>query len=65
LKAYKGDIIQHTIPLKEGVQPFRQKQRNINPKLAPLIQKELQNMLDAKIIAPIRHSSWVANLVVV
>jgi hypothetical protein len=23
LKAYKGDIIQHTIPLKEGTKPFR------------------------------------------
>jgi hypothetical protein len=26
LKAYKGDIIQHAIPLKEGAKPFRQKQ---------------------------------------
>ena len=24
LKAYKGDIIQHTIPLKESANPFRQ-----------------------------------------
>lgn len=39
LKAYKGNIIQHTIPLKEGAKPFRQKLRRINPKLAPLIQK--------------------------
>jgi hypothetical protein len=57
LKAYKGDIIQHAIPLKERVKPFRLKQRNNNPKLAPLIQKELQKMVDAKIIAPIRYSS--------
>jgi hypothetical protein len=25
LKAYHGDVIQHAIPLKEGVKPFRQK----------------------------------------
>jgi len=41
LKAYKGDIIQHTIPLKEGANPFRHKLRHVNLKLAPLVQKEL------------------------
>lgn len=35
----------------------------MNLKLAAIIQKELQEMLEAKIIAPTRHSSWVANLV--
>ena len=40
LKAYKEDIIQHTIPLKEDAKPYRQKLRNINPTLAPLIKKE-------------------------
>jgi hypothetical protein len=64
LKAYKDDIIQHTIPLKD-TKHFRQKQRQINPKFALLIQKELQKMLAAQIIDPTRHSSWVANLVVV
>jgi hypothetical protein len=65
LKAYRGDVIQHTIPLIEGAKPFRQKLRHINPKLAPQIQKELQNMVDVGIIAPIRYSSWMSNLVVV
>jgi hypothetical protein len=51
--------------LKERAQPFRQRQRNINPKLAPIIQKELQNMMDAKIMAPIKHYFWATNLVVV
>jgi hypothetical protein len=43
----------------------RKKLRKINPKLLPLVQKELENMLAAKIIDPTRHSSWLANLVVV
>jgi hypothetical protein len=34
-------------------------------KLASQIQKELQKMVDAGIIAPIRYSSWMSNLVVV
>ena len=58
-------MIQHTIPLKEDVKPFRQKLRKINPKLAPMIQQELQKMVVAGIIAPTRHSSWCSNLVVV
>jgi hypothetical protein len=41
LKAYRGDVIQHTIPLVEGAKAFRQKQRHINLKLAGQIQKEL------------------------
>jgi hypothetical protein len=65
LKAYKEDVFQHTIPLKDDTKPFRQKLRRINPKLAPLVQAELKKMLDAGIIAPTRHSSWCSNLVVV
>jgi hypothetical protein len=30
-----------------------------------MVQKELQKMLAARIIAPTRHSSWCSNLVVV
>ena len=45
--------------------PFRQKLRHINLKLASQIQKELQKMVDTGIIAPIRYSSWMSNLVVV
>jgi ribonuclease HI len=65
LKAYRGDVIQHAIPLTEGAKPFRQKLRHINPKLENQIQKELQKMVDVGIIAPIRYSSWMSNLVVV
>jgi hypothetical protein len=37
LKAYRGYVIQHAIPLVEGAKPFRQKLRHINPKLASQI----------------------------
>jgi hypothetical protein len=65
LKAYKGDIIQHTIPLKEGAKPFRQKLRKINPKLTPLSKRSFKRCWMQRIIAPTRHSSWLENLVVV
>jgi hypothetical protein len=62
LKVYRE--IQHVIPLKEGTKPFRQKLRQLNPKLAPLVQQELKKMLDTGIIQQTRHSSWCSNLVV-
>ena len=37
----------------------------MNPKLAPLVNQELQKMLKARIIVPTRYSSWCSNLVVV
>ena len=65
LKPYQDDVFQHTVPSRPDTKPFRQKLRRINPKLAPMVQQELQKMLAAGIIAPTRHSSWCSNLVVV
>jgi hypothetical protein len=63
LKAYDTSIIQHRIPIKEDQKLFRKKLRRINPKLLPLIEKEIMKMYDAKIIFPLRFSKWVSNLV--
>jgi hypothetical protein len=57
LKAYREEIIQYTIPLIDGTNPFRQKLRQMNPKVAPQVQKELQKMVEAGIIESIRYSS--------
>eukprot|EP00253_Pinus_taeda_P029729 PITA_29729 len=63
LKSYDTSIIQHTIPLKPNQKPFKQKLRRINPMLLPSIEKEVQKMFKADIIAPIRFSEWISNLV--
>ena len=65
LKFYKGDVLQHTIPLREGGKPIRKKLRQINPKLDPLVKAKLEKSFATKIIAPTRYSSWCSNLVVV
>ena len=65
LKEYDTSIIHHTIPIKPGEKPFKQKLRRINPKLLPIIEKEIKNLFDAKIIVTLRFSKWVANLVLV
>ena len=63
LKSYDTSVIQHTIPLKPNQKPFKQKLRRINPILLPLIEKDVKRTFEAGIIAPIRFSEWVSNLV--
>jgi ribonuclease HI len=63
LRTYDTSIIEHKIPLKPRVKPFRQKLRQFNPILLPVIEKEVKKLLDAKIIVPLRYSDWIANLV--
>lgn len=63
LKSYDTSVIQHTIPLKPNQKPFKQKLRRINPMLLPPIEKEVKRMFEAGIIAPIKFSEWVSNLV--
>ena len=56
-------VMQHIILMKQASKPFQQKLRKFHSTLEPTIKKELNKILDAKIIFPIRHTQWVANLV--
>jgi ribonuclease HI len=50
LKTYDTSVIEHKIPLKEEARPFKQKLRQINPTLLPVMERAAK-------------SDWVANLV--
>jgi hypothetical protein len=63
LKTYDTNIIEHRIPLKDDINPFRKKLRHVNPMPFPIMEKEVKKLLDAQIIIPMRYSDWVANLV--
>jgi len=65
LKAYDTSIIQHTIPLRENEKPFKQKLRRINPKLLPMIEKEVRKLFNMKIIVSLQFLKCVANPVLV
>ena len=65
LKVYETFVIQHTIPIKEDDEPFRQKLRRINPLLLHLIEREVKKLFEAKIIIALRHFRWLANVVLV
>ena len=63
LKVFDTEIMQHKIPLKPRSKPFKQKFKQFNPLLLPIIEKALKRLLDAKVIVPLRYSEWVANIV--
>jgi hypothetical protein len=63
LRTYDTNIMEHKIHLKEEAKPFRQKLRQINPMLLPIIEREVKKLLDTQIIIPLRYSEWVDNLV--
>ena len=63
LKGFDPKLAQHTIEMEPIAKPVCQKKRPINPKLEPLMQKEVFRLIESKIIFPIKHMSWVANLV--
>jgi hypothetical protein len=65
LRTCDTNIIEYKIPLKEETKPFWKKLRQINPMLLHVMDKEVKNLLDVKIIIPFKHSEWVANLVLV
>jgi hypothetical protein len=57
LRDFDPALIQHTIPIKERVKLVRQKQIPINPALEATIRKELEKLLKANIIFPVKYSS--------
>lgn len=65
LNTFDTSIMQHVIHLEKEANTYQQKLRKMHPSLEPLVKKELNKMLDAKIIFPVRHTCWVANLVLV
>ena len=59
LKTYDTSVIEHKIPLKHGIKPFRQKLRKKNYILLPAIENEVNKLLNVNIIIPLRYSEWV------
>jgi hypothetical protein len=63
LSTFDETVIQHKIPLKENLKPFKHKSRQINPLLLPIMEKEVTKILDVKIIVPLRYFDWIETLV--
>jgi hypothetical protein len=65
LRGFYPALIQHAIPIKEGIKPVRKKQRPINLALEETIRKEMEKCLKARIIFPVKYFERVSNLVLI
>jgi hypothetical protein len=61
LKGFDPSLFQHTTNLNNDANLVRKKKIPVNPKIEPMMRKELSKLIEANIIFPIEHSSWVAN----
>ena len=57
LKGFDPSLFQHTVDLIDNVKLVRHKQRPMNPKIEPLMRKELSKLIEGNMIFPIKHSS--------
>jgi hypothetical protein len=65
LHGFDPNVIQHAIPINEGLKPIRQRQRPVNLALEATIKREVEKLLKAQIIFPVKYSEWVSNMVLV
>jgi hypothetical protein len=63
LCGFDPNIIQHATPIKEEAKPVRQRHRPINPSLEATIRKEVEKLINAHIIVPVKYSKFAYNLV--
>nr|GFB29099.1 retrovirus-related Pol polyprotein from transposon 17.6 [Tanacetum cinerariifolium] len=61
IKGIDLEFCSHKILLEEDYSPKVKIQRRVNPKIHDVIKKEVEKILDAKLIYPIYDSPWEAN----
>ena len=64
MKGILGDIGVIKIPLKPDAKPMKQRPYRLNPKYKEKVRMELDKMLAAGIIEPVKESEWVSPMVV-
>nr|GEY40406.1 reverse transcriptase domain-containing protein [Tanacetum cinerariifolium] len=60
IKGIDPEFCSHKILLEEEYSPKVQSQRRVNPKIHDVIKKEVEKLLDARLIYPISDSPWVS-----
>nr|KYP49961.1 Retrovirus-related Pol polyprotein from transposon 297 family [Cajanus cajan] len=57
------EIVEHKLPIKNGIPPVKQKLRRIKPEWSLKIKEEVQKQLDAGFLVVSRYPEWLANIV--
>nr|GEV11672.1 reverse transcriptase domain-containing protein [Tanacetum cinerariifolium] len=58
IQGINPEFYTHKILMEEDYKPTVQHQRRVNPKIHDVIKKEVEKLLDARLIYPISDSSW-------
>ncbi|GJS92015.1 reverse transcriptase domain-containing protein [Tanacetum coccineum] len=62
IKGINPEFYTHEILMEEDYKPAVQHQRRVNPKIHDVIKKEVEKLLNARLIYPISDSPWVKGL---
>ncbi|GJW69005.1 hypothetical protein Tco_0123429 [Tanacetum coccineum] len=60
IKGINPEFCTHKILMEDDFKPAIQHQRRVNPKIHDVIKKEVEKLLDARLIYPISDSPWVS-----
>nr|GEW64698.1 reverse transcriptase domain-containing protein [Tanacetum cinerariifolium] len=60
IQGINPEFCTHKILMEEDYKPAAQHQRRVNPKIHDVIKKEVEKLLDARLIYPISDSLWVS-----
>ena len=64
MKGIKGPMGEMKIPLKLDARPVKQRPYRLNPKYKEKFKIELDRMLEAGIMEPVKESEWIISIVV-
>ncbi|CAL2231673.1 unnamed protein product [Prunus armeniaca] len=56
-------LVSHTLNIELGTKPIVQARRNFHPEVEKQIKVEIEKLLAAGFIKPIKHPTWLANIV--
>ena len=59
------EVIEHSLNVKEGAKPVKQRLRRFAPNRKDAIREEITKLLAARFIKDVFHPNWLANLVLV
>nr|GFB14474.1 reverse transcriptase domain-containing protein [Tanacetum cinerariifolium] len=65
IKGIDPEFCSHKILLEEEHSPKVQSQRRVNPKIHDVIKKEVEKLLDTRLIYPISDSPWAGEFVLI
>ncbi|CAL9018448.1 unnamed protein product [Prunus brigantina] len=57
------NLVSHTLNIELGTEPVVQPRRNFHPEIEKQIKVEIEKLLAAGFIKPIKHPTWLANIV--